>query len=186
MAASAPCASPSRVISASPRVMIEACELSPIPIPLAMPTASAMTFFTAPPTSTPNTSVFVYGRKYVVRQTCCSFSATPSSAQATTLAAGCRRAISFARFGPDTTAMRSGPAPVTSAMTSLIRRVVPSSIPFIRLTRTQSGGRSETHVLRLLRSVCDGTARTTTSAPRRASAASEVAATVSGSGIPGR
>ena len=71
----------------------------------------------------------------------------PSSAQATTLAAGCRWAISLARLGPDTTAMRSGPAPVTSAMTSLIRRVVPSSMPFIRLTRTQSGGRSATHAL---------------------------------------
>ena len=82
-----------------------------------------------------------------MRQTCCSFSATASSAQATTLAAGWRSAISLARLGPETTAMRSGPAPVTSAITSLIRRVVPSSIPFIRLTRTQSGGRSATQAL---------------------------------------
>ena len=36
--------------------------------------------------------------------------------------------------------MRSGPAPVTSAMTSLIRWCVPSSMPFMRLTITAVGG----------------------------------------------
>ena len=39
--------------------MIDAWELSPMPMPLAMPTASAMTFLTAPPSSTPTTSVLV-------------------------------------------------------------------------------------------------------------------------------
>ena len=33
-------------------------------MPSAMPTASAMTFLTAPPSSQPTTSVLVYGRKY--------------------------------------------------------------------------------------------------------------------------
>ena len=41
-------------------------------------------------------------------------------------------AISRARLGPETTAIRSGSTPATSAMTSLIRLVVPSSTPFIR------------------------------------------------------
>ena len=39
--------------------MIDALELSPIPSPSAMPTASAMTFFTAPLSSVPTTSVVV-------------------------------------------------------------------------------------------------------------------------------
>jgi hypothetical protein len=56
---SAPRASPNRVISARPRVMIEALVLSPNPIPSAIPHASAMTFFTAPHSSTPTTSVLV-------------------------------------------------------------------------------------------------------------------------------
>ena len=59
VAGSAPSATPSRAVSASPRVMIEALVLSPMPMPSAMPTASAMTFFTAPPSSMPMTSVLV-------------------------------------------------------------------------------------------------------------------------------
>ena len=39
--------------------MIDAFVLSPKPIPSAIPTASAITFFTAPPSSTPTTSVWV-------------------------------------------------------------------------------------------------------------------------------
>ena len=57
------------------------------------------------------------------------------SVHAMTVAAGCSSAISRARFGPDSTAIRSGPAPVTSEMTSLIRLVVPSSMPFISESR---------------------------------------------------
>ena len=129
---SAPSASPSRAVSASPRVISEARVLSPKPSPSAMPQASAMTFFTAPPSSQPTTSGFVYGRKYGVWQAACSASARSASVQAMTVAAGCSSAISRARFGPDSTATRSGPAPVTSQMTSLIRFVVPSSMPFIR------------------------------------------------------
>ena len=56
---SAPSATPSRAVSARPRVMIEALVLSPMPMPSAMPTASAMTFLTAPPSSVPTTSVLV-------------------------------------------------------------------------------------------------------------------------------
>ena len=59
VAGSPPSATASRVVSARPRVMTEALELSPSPCPSQMPTASAMTFFTTPPISTPTTSVFV-------------------------------------------------------------------------------------------------------------------------------
>ena len=72
-----------------------------------MPHASAMTFLTAPPSSQPTTSVFVYGRKYGGEQASCTHSARSSSVQAITVAVGCLRAISRARFGPETTTIRS-------------------------------------------------------------------------------
>jgi hypothetical protein len=116
----------------------------------------------------------------------CSFSATDSSAHATTLAAGWRAAISRARLGPLTTATRSGPAPVSSVTISLIRRVVPSSMPFIKLTRTAQELSDPFHVDRFSRKVCEGTASTTISAPSAARAGSAVARTPAGSTIPGR
>ena len=54
---------PAWLISASPRVISMALVLSPRPIPIAIPTASAITFLTAPPSSQPITSWLVYGRK---------------------------------------------------------------------------------------------------------------------------
>ncbi len=183
---SAPSATPSRVISASPRVISVALVLSPSPMPSAMPTARPITFLTAPPSSQPTTSVLVYGRKYGVWQAVWSRLATTSSVQATTLAAGCRLAISRARLGPLTTATRSGPTLATSAMTSLIRFAVPSSMPFIRLTRTVPGASSGAQAARFSRSVCEGTARNANSAPASASAASVVAVTAPGSVMPGR
>src|SRR5438445_12785633 len=54
---SAPSATPSRVISASPRVISAARGLWPMPSPSTMPAARAITFFSAPPSSTPRTSV---------------------------------------------------------------------------------------------------------------------------------
>ena len=63
--------------------------LSPKPMPCPMPQASAMTFFTAPPSSQPTTSVLVYGRKYAVLQSFCTAAARASSTQATTVAVGC-------------------------------------------------------------------------------------------------
>ena len=52
-------ASPSRVSSASPRVMTAARVLSPVPRPSAMPEAMAITFLSAPATSQPITSGLV-------------------------------------------------------------------------------------------------------------------------------
>ena len=60
---SAPKATPSRAISAKPRVISDAWEFSPRPIPTAMPLATAITFLTDPPISVPTTSVVQYGRK---------------------------------------------------------------------------------------------------------------------------
>jgi hypothetical protein len=60
---SAPSATPSLVISASPRVNSAARALCPSPRPSSIPAPSAITFFRAPPSSTPKTSVAVYTRK---------------------------------------------------------------------------------------------------------------------------
>jgi hypothetical protein len=121
-----------------------------------------------------------------VWQAACSVSARAVSMQAITVAAGCSSAISRARFGPDNTATRSRPAPVTSQMTSLIRLVVPSSMPFISDSRLASPGSNGAQPVRLSRSDWDGTARTTTSASSSASPGSAVARTAAGSRTPGR
>ena len=73
VAGSPPSATPSRVISASPRVMSVARVLSPKPIPSAMPDAIAITFLTTPATSQPTTSGLVYTRSVgCVRMRCSS------------------------------------------------------------------------------------------------------------------
>ena len=58
-----PAATASRVISASPRVIKAAIVLLPRPSPDTMPAPIAMTFFSAPASSTPVWSVFVYSRR---------------------------------------------------------------------------------------------------------------------------
>ena len=183
---SAPSAAPSRAVSASPRVISVARVLSPKPIPSAIPQASAITFFTAPPSSQPTTSPFVYGRRYGVKQARCTTPARSGSAQATTVADGCSSAISRARLGPVTTATRSGPQPTTSPITSLIRLALPSSMPFIRLTRVARRSTAGAQPPRLSRSVCAGSASTTMSAPASASPGSVVARSAGGSFTPGR
>jgi hypothetical protein len=128
----------------------------------------------------------VYGRKYGVVIARCTTVARSTSMHATTVAAGCSAAISAARLGPETTTTRSGATCAVSTTTSLIRRVVPSSMPFMSDTRVASGARYDAQSARLPRSVCDGMARTTTSASLMASAAMEVAVTRSGSRTAGR
>ena len=59
VAGSPPSVTASRVISASPRVTSAARVFSPSPRPSARPVATAMTFLSAPPTSTPMTSRLV-------------------------------------------------------------------------------------------------------------------------------
>src|SRR5882762_5654172 len=59
----APSVTPSRVISASPRVIRAARVLNPSPRPSRIPAARAITFLSAPASSTPITSVCEYTRK---------------------------------------------------------------------------------------------------------------------------
>src|SRR5712664_1212899 len=84
----APSATPSRVISARPRVINAARVLNPRPSPSRIPAASAITFFKAPPSSTPITSVCEYTRKYPVEKMRWTRSATSCSAAAATTAVG--------------------------------------------------------------------------------------------------
>ena len=96
-----------------------------------MPVASATTFFSAPPTSAPITSWFVYSRNTPRARALWIAVATEMSSVATTLAAAWPDMISRARFGPlDATAGRPGN---TSPITCVIRSNVPDSNPLLRL-----------------------------------------------------
>ena len=94
---------PSRAISARPRVMTDALLLSPSPMPSAMPTASAMTFLTAPPISVADDVHAVYGRKYGVAQaraTCSATGARRRPPRWRPAGAGRSRGPGSARTGP--------------------------------------------------------------------------------------
>ena len=130
-----------------------------------------MTFLTAPPSSQPTMSGFVYGRKYGVWQAACSGSARSASAQAITVAAGCSSAISRARFGPESTATRSG-AGAGDLADHLAHPLGRAELD--ALHQRQQGGVARAAAAptpsRLSRSDCDGTASTTMSASSSASA----------------
>src|SRR3989475_7342083 len=113
---SAPRATPSRVISARPRVISAARVLLPSPNPSRMPAATAITFLSAPPSSTPIASVDEYTRNCAVANTCCTRLATASSRAAAPTAVGWRRYTSSANDGPDSTATAAA-APNSSAST---------------------------------------------------------------------
>ncbi|CAB4809688.1 unannotated protein [freshwater metagenome] len=89
-----PSATPSRVISARPRVISVARVLSPKPIPSVIPDAIAITFFTTPATSQPTMSGLVYTRSRIVAKIRWSSRPITSSPTPTTLAAGCPARIS--------------------------------------------------------------------------------------------
>ena len=133
----APAATPRRVISARPRVMIPALAESPKPSPSTVPAASATTFFSAPASSTPIRSGFVYTRNRSDDRTDASSAASSPSSDATTDPAGLPAAISRARFGPDSAATRRPGS--SCATTSLMRRCVPSSMPFTTLSSGRIG-----------------------------------------------
>jgi len=69
-----------------------------------MPEAIAMTFFTAPPTSTPITSLLAYTRKRAWCNACAVTRANSSSPEASVSAVGRPCATSWAKLGPDNTA----------------------------------------------------------------------------------
>ena len=162
---SPPRATPRRASSARPRVTRAARVLSPKPMPSAMPQAMAITFLRAPPSSQPTTSWLVYTRNVPVVNRLCSSSARSTSVVATTLAVGWPATISSTRFGPVSTAQ--GWPGATSATTSVIRRRVPCSTPLVRLTTGVAAPRKGRPADRTDRNPWDGTAITTTSAPRQ-------------------
>ena len=135
----APAAIPTRVISARPRVISPALPLSPKPSPSAAPAAIATMFLRAPHSSTPRTSGFVYSRNSRRDSRATIRSPSAASSDAITADAGRPFAISWARLGPDSAAIRLGSmglpaARLASAMTSVIR----SSVPFSRPLTTDS------------------------------------------------
>src|SRR5664279_3246015 len=130
----APNASPRRAISARPRVISAALELSPRSSPSTPPAASAITFFAAAQSSTPTTSGFTYARKTLELIACCNWPARKPSSLAITAAVGRPAAISVARFGPERTAT---PRPRTVVES---RSPVAGSRPFVRLSTGASPG----------------------------------------------
>src|SRR5437763_425479 len=87
-----------------PRVKSAAFALSPNPSPSQIPAAIPITFFSAPASSTPTRSVFVYTRNRSVPSRCCAHPASPRSAAAITTEVGSPRATSSAWLGPPSTA----------------------------------------------------------------------------------
>src|SRR5438094_4856106 len=185
VAGSAPSATPRRVISASPRVTSAALVLYPIPRPSRIPAASAMTFLSAPPSSTPITSVAEYTRKWLTENTCCTCWASPWSRAAATTAVGCRAYTSCANDGPESTAIR---VPFASTSCKTHDRVPrrSGSRPFDTLTT--SARRFIPALARVItsRTAWEGAADTTTSAPRTAVATSASAVRDAASVAPGR
>src|SRR5437762_778863 len=182
---SAPRATPSRVISARPRVISAARVLLPSPNPSRMPAATAITFLSAPPSSTPIASVDEYTRNCAVANTCCTRRATVSSRAAATTAVGWRRYTSSANDGPDSTATAAA-APNNSASRHESGCSRSGSKPLETLT---TSGRPLTAAATspiTARTACEGAADTTTSASRTAAAISLVARTPGASGAPGR
>jgi len=141
-----------------------------------MPVAMAMTFFSAPPASTPMRSRFVYRRSSREPSRAWSSVASAWSADAMTAAAGRPIATSRANVGPDRTA--SGALGNRSRTSSLIRRWRAGSNPLVADT-TAARGDGVTRVSVAAKN-SDGTARTTRSASASAVAASAVASTLAG------
>ena len=159
----------SRAVSARPRVITEAVVLSPKPSPTAIPTDERDDVLVgAAELAAHHVDAGVGPERRRVHE-----SLEPLRDRLVGARHDRRgrlaRAISLERLGPLITAMRSGPASVTSAITSLIRFSVPSSTPFISETITAASGTHGAQSSRLARNVCDGTASTTTSASASAS-----------------
>ena len=76
--------------------------------------------------------------------------------------------------------------PSDSATTSLMRRSVDSSTPFMSETATACGATASASGVSMARALCDGMATATRSAPASAARTSLVAVTRGGSATPGR
>ena len=159
---SAPRAIPRRAISAIPRVINAASALSPHPSPAATPAASAMTFFSAPPNSTPITSSLVYTRKYGAIKASCTKRAVSLSSLATTFKVSKPRPTSSACEGPLITAIFA--CGISEAITWDILKYVPSSKPLEMLTILCPSATNGAIDFAVLRIACDGDAVTIKSA----------------------
>ncbi len=106
----APMACPKRDISAKPRVTKAARAFKPSPMPSASPVASAKTFLTAPPNSTPTQSLLVYTRRAAPCRACTSAWRTAAWGLAATRAHGLPCATSCAKLGPLSTPPKSAGA----------------------------------------------------------------------------
>ena len=118
-------------------------------------------------------------------QVCCRASAVARETLATTLAEGCRSAISRARLGPVTTAIRSGAT--LAGLGDHLAHPQPGA-QLDALGQADHDGRRPAcdQPARLPRSDCDGTASTTNSAPSMAAAGSLTARTVAGRSMVGK
>ena len=135
-----------------------------------------MTFFTAPPSSTPLRSVLVYTRKVGLVKIFCTAPAAAISVLAATMRVGMSRATSSAWVGPDSATTRAClPTFCTSSsMTSDMVASVFSSTPLATSTMICPSGRHLAAFLAVARTNGDGTANTSRSRVLQASAMSAV------------
>src|SRR5699024_7677302 len=113
-------------------------------------------------------------------------SAGGSYAQATTVAVGSWRAISLARFGPETTTNCSAGRLSSSVKTSDMNDWVDCSRPLISETRMAWSSMASATCASVVRACWAGTATTTISAPVTAATGSVVAVILDGSGMSSR
>ena len=183
-----PAPAPSRVVSASPRVMSEALVLSPSPMPLGHADGERDdVLHRAAELAADHVGVGVGPEVRRRRRPAAAARRRPRRRRRRRCAAGCRSAISRARLGPDTTATRSGatPADLGDDLAHPLGRAELDALH----QADQHGGRAAAAgpTRRGCRAAsATGTASTTTSAPSAASAGSVVAADRSGSAMPGR
>mmetsp|Transcript_1775 Transcript_1775/g.1688 ORF Transcript_1775/g.1688 Transcript_1775/m.1688 type:complete len:233 (-) Transcript_1775:447-1145(-) len=138
----APRVSPKRLISAQPRVTKPLMALVPNPKPSHIPADRAMTFLTAPPTSTPMTSLVVKHRKESDDIATAKSSANNKSSLAITTAVATPSTISLAKLGPDRNAYERS-EPKHSLNMSAINPKDVVSMPLLADNTGTPGGTSE-------------------------------------------
>mmetsp|Transcript_11230 Transcript_11230/g.38256 ORF Transcript_11230/g.38256 Transcript_11230/m.38256 type:complete len:258 (+) Transcript_11230:2796-3569(+) len=153
----APMASASLRVSLQPRVTSAAIALVPRPRPSHMPAAIAITFFTAPPISTPTTSEDCQQRNTSEEQRSANSRATRVWWEAMTTAVACSMAISLANAGPDRNAIGCS-SPTASRSRSHMRQRVPVSMPLERERMGTSGRMWGASSPKTARENCTGTA----------------------------
>src|SRR5437899_2181639 len=169
----APRVTPSRVISASPRVMSAARAFGPNSRPSQAPVATAITFLKAPPICTPTGSALAYVRKVGAWSRGWSARAAWRSRAASTTSVGRPRATSRAKLGPDRKTTRSAATSgIVSASTSDMSLRLRSSMPLVATTTTACAAILADRPAVTRRRCCEGGTRSTTSARVTAAPAS--------------